>query len=447
MSFVTRKSIARRTFLRGAGAAVALPMLDAMVPAFAEAAASPPRLGFVYIGNGIIHGDWKPHTTGTDYELPPNLAPLAAVREHMNVLTGLSHLEADAKGDGSGDHTRASAAWLTGVHVYDRTRPGVEVKVAKSADQIAAEQIGRDTPIQSLALSVDFPFEGSCDSGDCFYVNTVSWRNESTPNMTENHPRAVFERLFGDGGTSAERFARIRNEASLLDSVMAEARRVSAQLGGGDRSKMGEFLDTVRDVELRIQNAESRGQQDVDLPERPTSIPETFEAHSELMFDLQRLAFQTDTTRVFTLIFLRELSGRSYAHIGVRPGNHHAISHHRDDPKLMALKSRMDTHNVRVFKGLIEGLAATPDGDGTLLDSSLIVYGGGIGNGNLHLHNDIPCLTFGSLGGRVPMGRHLAYEMDTPMCNLLVTTLNHLDVGVDTFGDSSGALDLGPRAA
>ncbi|HEX7081524.1 MAG TPA: DUF1552 domain-containing protein [Gammaproteobacteria bacterium] len=446
MRFVTRKALDRRTFLRGAGATLALPMLDAMTPAFAQAPPPVPRLGFVYIGNGIIHDDWKPRTAGTGFELPPNLKPLAAVRDHMNVLTGLSHLEADSKGDGSGDHTRASAAWLTGVHVYDRTRPGVEVRVATSADQVAARKIGRDTPLLSLELTVEVPQEGSCDSGDCFYVNTVSWRNETTPNATEIHPRAVFERLFGDGGTSAERMARIEHTASLLDSVMHEAERLSNRLGAGDRSKMREYLDSVRDVERRIHNAESRGGQSVDLPERPTDIPETFEEHAALMFDLQHLAFRTDMTRVFTMIFARELSGRSYAQIGV-PSAHHLVSHHRDDPDMMALKSRIDTHNVSVFARFVEKLAATPDGDGSLLDHSLIVYGGGMGNGNLHRHSDIPCLTFGRLCGTIPAGRHVAYPMDTPMCNLLVTVLQAVGVDVDRFGDSTGTLDLAPRGA
>ena len=441
MRYVTGKSIARRTFLRGAGAAVALPLLDAMVPAFGQAPAPVPRLGFVYVGNGIIHDDWKPATTGRDFALPPNLLPLADVRGQMNVLTGLSHLEADARGDGSGDHTRACAAWLTGVHVYDRTRPGVQVKVATSADQLAARQIGSNSPIQSLELTVETPQQGACDSGDCFYVNTVSWRNEATPNMTEIHPRVVFERLFGDGGSSAERLARVRRTGSLLDSVDAEARRLAGKLGGGDRSKINEYLDTVREIERRIQNAEARGEQSLELPQRPTSIPETFEAHTGLMLDLQHLAFQTDATRVFSMIYARELSGRSYAQIGVG-GNHHGVSHHRDDPTLMALKSRIDTHNLRVFAPFIEKLAATPDGDGSLLDQSLIVYGGGMGNGNLHRHSDIPCLTFGSLGGRIPTGTHLAYEMDTPMCNLLVTMLQQLDIEIEQFGDSSGALNL-----
>jgi hypothetical protein len=446
MRFVTQKVLERRTFLRGLGASVALPMLDAMVPAFAQAPAPTPRLGFVYIGNGIIHADWKPKTTGVDFDLPPNLVPLAAVRGHMNVLTGLSHLEADAKGDGSGDHTRACAAWLTGVHVYDRTRPGVEVKVATSADQLAAQHIGKDSPIQSLELTVDTPQQGSCDSGDCFYVNTVSWRNATTPNMTEIHPRVVFERLFGDGGTGAEQLTRVKNTGSLLDSVREEAQRLAQSLGAGDRTKIDEYLDTVRDIERRIANAEARGEAALALPDRPTAIPESFEEHAALMFELVRLAFQSDLTRVFSMIYSRELSGRSYAQIGV-PGNHHGISHHRDQPELMALKSRIDTYNVAVFGKFIEQLATTQDGDGTLLDHSLIVYGGGMGNGNLHRHSDIPCLTFGSLGGKIATGRHLAYRMDTPMCDLLVTTLTHLGLEIDRLGDSTGPLDFDTTAS
>jgi hypothetical protein len=439
MRFVTQKSIARRTFLRGAGAALALPALDAMYPAFGNTPASIPRLAFVYVGNGVIHDDWKPVGTGKDFELPTNLRPLASVRQHMNVLTGLAHLQAD--GDGSGNHTRACAAWLTGVHVYDRTRPGVEVQVATSADQIAARHIGGETPLQSLELTVETPEEGSCDSGDCFYVNTFSWRNESTPNMTEINPRVVFERLFGDGGSSAERLERNQNKGSLLDSVKAEAERLVRQLGASDRSKLHEYLDTVREIETRIQNAEARGEQSIDLPARPASIPNTLEAHAGLMFDLQCLAMQSDSTRVTSMILSRELSGRSYAQIGA-PGNHHSISHHRNDPELMALKSRIDTHNVELAARFIKKLAATPDGDGTLLDNSLVIYGGGIGNGNLHQHSDIPCLTFGRLGGRIETGRHLEYPANTPMCNLLVSALNHVGVELDHFGDSTGALDL-----
>ncbi len=232
MTFITKKSLHRRTLLRGLGTTLALPLLDSMVPALSAKTAKPtPRLGFVYVSNGIILEQWMPAQTGTDFELPPILKPLEPVRDHVNVLTGLSHLEADTKGDGSGDHTRAAAAWLTGVHAYDRTRPGVEVRLATTADQIAAHVIGKDSPIPSLEMTVDTPSQGSCDAGDCFYVNTISWRNETTPNIAEDHPRLVFERLFGDGGTSAQRSAQAQDTASILDSVTEEANRLAGSLG------------------------------------------------------------------------------------------------------------------------------------------------------------------------------------------------------------------------
>ena len=231
MTFITKKSLARRTFLKGAGASLALPLLDSMIPALSAQAATTPRLGFVYVSHGVIFDQWKPTKIGADFELTPNLMPLEKLRGQFNILTGLSHLEADTKGDGSGDHTRASAAWLTGVHAYDRTRPGVEVKLATTADQIAAQHIGKNSPVPSLEMTVDTASQGSCDSGDCFYVNTVSWRNPTTPNMTENHPRVIFERLFGDGGSAAQRLARTKKEGSILDSVAEEAARLSGTLG------------------------------------------------------------------------------------------------------------------------------------------------------------------------------------------------------------------------
>src|SRR5690606_44243 len=321
--FVTKKAIDRRTFLRGAGATIALPLLDSMVPAFAaDAPKAPPRLGFVYVGNGIVHANWTPRTQGKSFELTPNLKPLVRVRDYLNVLTGLAHREADTKGDGTGDHPRSSAAWLTGVHAYDRTRPGVEVKLATSADQLAARVIGAKSPLPSIELSVDPPMQGQCDSGDCFYVNTVSWRNETTPNLAEIHPRIVFERLFGDGGSPEERLARARATGSILDSVSSEAAALAKTLGPGDYRKLDRHLDSVREIGRRIRSAEAHAGTDLDLPARPTSIPETYEEHTRLMFDLQLLAFRADVTRVFSMIMSRELSGLSYPNIGVPDGHH-----------------------------------------------------------------------------------------------------------------------------
>ncbi len=287
MTFITKRTLPRRTFLRAAGATIALPMLDAMLPAFgADSSPWTPRLGFMYVGNGIVHKTFKPVGEGSSFELSPVLAPLAPLRKQLTVVSGLDHKQAENFGDGTGDHPRSSAAWLTGVHAWDRTRPGVEVKLATSADQLAADVLGRTTPVRSLELSVDTATQSACDAGDCFYVNTVSWRNATTPNLTENHPRLVFERLFGDGGSNAERLARIKKTSSILDSVREEALRLASSVGAGDKAKLDEYLDSVREIEQRIQGAEAREHDDVALPERPTGIPASFEEHTKLMLDL-----------------------------------------------------------------------------------------------------------------------------------------------------------------
>jgi len=441
VTFITKKAIARRTVLKGLGATLALPVLDSMIPAMSAQTKAPPRLGWVYVSHGVIWDQWKPTKIGPGFELTPNLKPLENVNGQFNILTGLSHLEADTKGDGSGDHTRASAAWLTGVHAYDRTRPGVEVKLATTADQLAAHVLGKSSPIPSIELSVDTPSQGSCDSGDCFYVNTVSWRNDTTPNMTENNPRVVFERLFGDGGSSAQRLARTKKEGSILDSIAAEAGLLASSLGNSDRSKLSEYMDSVRDIEQRIQSSEKEGPQTLDLPDRPIGIPETFEAHTKLMFDLQIMAYRADLTRVFSMIIARELSGRTYPMIGI-PGQHHLISHHRDDAELMSQKARIDTYHVQMLAYFLEKMQATPDGDGSLLDHSLIMYGSGMGNGNLHRHSDLPVLLAGKLGGKMKTGYHLDYKMNTPMANLLVAILDKAGVPIEKMGDSTGPLKL-----
>ena len=439
--FITRMAIPRRTFLRGLGTTLALPMLDAMVPALSAAAPSaPPRVSFIYAANGVIQDQWTPAATGAGFELTPILKPLEPVREHINVVSGLAHLQADTFGDGTGDHPRASAAWLTGVHAYDRTRPGIEVRLATSADQLAARAISKGTPVTSLEMSVDYPTQGACDSGDCFYVNTVSWRNETTPNPTESHPRVVFERLFGDGGSAAERLAHVRKTGSILDSVGQEVSRLAGSLGAGDRGKLGEYLESVRDVEQRIQHTEKQGAQSFELPDRPVDVPDSFDAHTKLMFDLQVLAFRADVTRVTSMILSRELSPRTFPNIGV-PEQHHAVSHHRNDPELIAKKAKIDTYQVQLLAYLLEKLKATPDGDGSLLDHSLVLYGGGMGNGNLHRHTDLPCLLAGKLCGQLKTGHHLAYPQNTPMTNLLLTILDKVGVRPDTLGDSTGRLE------
>jgi hypothetical protein len=439
MTYITKRALPRRTFLRGIGAAVALPMLDAMAPALSAAPAAPRRLGFIYVSNGVIQDQWNPATTGTGFAFTPILKPLEPLREHLNVLSGLAHLQADTFGDGTGDHPRASAVWLSGVHAWDRTRPGVEVRLAVTADQIAAREIGKDTRLASLEMNVDNPTQGACDSGDCFYVNTVSWRNETTPNVAESHPRVVFERLFGDGGSAAQRLALAKSTGSILDSVTREVNRLAGTLGAGDRTKLAEYMDSVREIEQRIQNTETRGAQSVELPERPTDIPDSFEAHTKLMLDLQVLAYRADATRVFSMVMARELSSRTYPFIGV-PEQHHAVSHHRNDPDQIAKKAKIDNYHVQLFAGFLEKLRDSPDGDGSLLDHSLIMYGGGMGDGNLHRHQDLPCVLAGKLGGKFTTGKHLSYPENTPMANLLVTILDKAGVHVEKIGDSTGPL-------
>ncbi|HET9943154.1 MAG TPA: DUF1552 domain-containing protein, partial [Terriglobia bacterium] len=428
--------------LKGAGTTLALPLLDAMVPALAAQSLKPvPRLGFIYFANGVIQNQWTPAETGRAWQLTPTLSPLDGIKDYLNVYSGLAHLQADTFGDGTGDHPRSSAAWLTGIHAYDRTQPGVEVRLTITADQIAARVIGKTTQLPSLELTVDFPTQGSCDSGDCFYVNTISWRNETTPNPAETHPRIVFERLFGDGGSAAQRMARVKSTGSILDSILDEVNSLGKTLGKGDRTKLNEYTDAVREIEQRIQNTESQGSHNISLIDRPVDVPESFDDYTKMMLDLVALAYQADITRVFTMIFARELSTRSFAHIGV-PDQHHPVSHHRNDPDMIVKKAKIDTYHVQLLNHFLTRLKATPEGEGTLLDNSLTLYGGGMGDGNLHRHFDLPCLTAGKLGGQLKTGSHYAYRDNMPMTNLLLTILDKAGAPIDKLGDSTGALAL-----
>ena len=439
--FITKKALQRRTFLRGLGATLALPMLDAMVPALsAKTAAQPRRLGFVYSPNGIIQDQWFPATPGRfPAEMPAILKPIAHLKDKFNIMGNMAHLQANTFGDGVGDHPRASAVWLSGVHAWDRTRPGMEVRLGVTADQIAARELGKDTAIPSIELVLENPTQIACDTSDCFFVNTISWRNETTPNPTEAHPRIVFERLFGDGGSAAQRMTQAKQTGSILDSVMQEVTRLDKSLGSGDKTKLNEYLDAVREIEQRIQRTEAMGTHDMTLPTRPIDVPPTFDEHCKVMFDLMALAYQADITRVFTIIFARELSGRTYGNIGV-PEQHHAVSHHRNDPDLIAKKAKIDTYHASLLGYFLDKLNAIKDGDGTLLDSSMIMYGGGLGNGNLHEHNKLPVLMAGGLGGKLKTGQYLNYPENTPMANLLLTVLDKVGAPVQKLGDSTGLI-------
>jgi hypothetical protein len=449
---ITRMALPRRTFLRGMGAALALPLLDAMVPALsatAKTAAAPVRrLGFVYLPNGVAMNSavnyWKPR--GGDaaaLELSPVLAPLAPFREHLLVVSGLSHAQAEAMGDGQGDHSRASANWLSGVH--PKQTEGADVQAATTVDQIAAARIGRDTPLGSLELAVDPNFlVGNCENGySCVYINTLSWRTPTSPLPTENNPRVVFERMFGDGGTAAERLVQARRTRSILDSVADDLARLEPSLGATDRVRLDEYLEAVREVERRIEKAETKID-DTSLPEleRPVGIPESFGDHVTLMYDLLWLAWQADVTRVFTMMLGRELVGRAYPELGV-PESHHGLSHHRDDPLNLEKLAKINTYHVELFRGFVEKLRSTPDGDGTLLDRVLLLYGAGLSNPNEHAHTDLPLMLVGGAGG-LNGGRHLRYPKGTPMMNLLLAMLDRVGVPLDKYGDSTGRLQLEP---
>ena len=441
---MSKMSLPRRTFLRGVGATLALPLLDAMVPAgtaLAQTAAKPtPRLGFIYIPNGANMAEWTPPGDSGRLELSRCLQPLANVRDHVVIPTGLDHRQAEAWGDGNGEHSRASAVWLNGIH--PRRTEGADVRAGTTADQIAAATLGQETPLPSLELALENSFVvGNCDNGySCVYTNTFSWRTPTTPLPMEHNPRVVFERLFGEGGTEEQRVARLQDDRSILDAVREDMVRLDRSLGAADRSRVTQYLEAVREIERRISRSEA--QSDAALPEvleRPVGIPESFDEHAKLMFDLQALAFQADVTRVFTFLIGREQTSQSFPAIGV-PDPHHAMSHHQMDVERLEKYAMINTYQVSLLADFLEKLAATPDGDGTLLDQSMILYGGGISDGDQHSHLDLPLILAGGGAGTLKGGRHLKYEGEVPMTNLLVSVLDKAGIPVDELGDSTGRL-------
>ena len=437
---ITGKALPRRTFLRGMGATVALPFLDAMTPAFASASAPVTRVAFVYTANGVIMQDWTPAEEGPGFAFSKTLTPVEPFRDDLLVLTGLAHRNGEALGDGPGDHARAGASWLTGVHPK-KTR-GADIRNGMSVDQMLAETIGRDAPLPSLELGLqDVRMAGGCDSGySCAYSNTISWSSPTTPLPYENNPSRVFSRLFGDGDTTdpAVRAVRARQNRSLLDFVRDDAARLRATLGAGDRRKLGDYLDSVREVERRIRNARHDG---AALPvlDRPDGIPPTFEEHVRLMSDLITIAFQADLTRVVTLMYSREGGNRTYRSIGV-PDAHHGLSHHLNDPEKMARLAVIDRHHVAMLAYLLGKLRGAQDGDGSLLDHAMVVYGSSLSDSNAHTHDDLPTLLAGGGGGALRGGRHLRYPDGTPMTNLFLTMLDRLGVHRERVGDSTGRI-------
>jgi hypothetical protein len=439
---VMKKALPRRTFLRGLGATLALPLLDAMIPsltASAETVAAPGRLrrlGFVYMPMGCDLARWTPGSATTLDELSPILGPLGPVRKHV---TAISNLE--LRNAYPGTHATSNCAFLSAARA--KLTESSDYYLGTTVDQIAAQRIGQETQLPSLEMSMDLlSTVGQCDNGyACVYQNNMSWSSPTTPLPSEAHPRIIFERLFGEGGTAADRRAARKKRASLLDSVTEEISRLKAELGPADRDRVNGYLEAVREVERRIQKAEAESKDNA-LPDldRPTGVPAAYADHARLMFDLQVLALQGDVTRVITFQLARETSTRTYPEIGV-PDPHHPLTHHGNDPAKVAKMAKINTFHVSLFADFIAKLRDTPEGDGSLLDHSLYLYGSGMGNPNLHDHVNLPILVAGGAAGKMRGGRHIRYEKPTPLANLHLTLLDKVGVRLDSFADSRGKID------
>ena len=439
--FITKKHLPRRTFLRGMGVSLALPLLDSMVPArtlFAQTAAkAAPRLGFVYIPHGAIMDKWTPVAEGAGFEFTPILKPLEPFRDRLNVISGLGHKAADT----TAVHSLSPTTWLSGVR--PKATQGVDAFAGVTADQIAAQSIGQDTVLPSMELATEdhSGLIGSCDRDyGCIYMNTLSWRTPTTPLPMEINPRKVFERMFGQGGSAAERLVRIQEDRSILDAITRDVASLQLKLGPSDRETMTQYLDNIREIERRIQRAEkSQGDEQLLLPTRPAGVPFDFEEHVRLMYDLMALAYQSNITRVVTFMVSREVSNRTYPQVGVADG-HHAISHHQNRADKMEKNVKIQTFNVAMFGEFLDKLKNMPDGDGSILDNTVLLYGSNMSNSNAHDHFPLPNLVVGGAAGRMKGGRHLRYPDHTPMTNLLVSMLDKAGVRQTNLGDSTGTL-------
>ena len=439
---ITRKAMNRRTLLRGTGAVLALPLMEAMMPASSHAAeaaaAARKRLHVIYAPNGMMMEHWTPAKAGADYEMTPILKPLEPYRNKFQVISGLDHGQAEALGDGAGDHGRCCGTYLTGMHV--KKTEGADLTNGISMDQVVAKQYAELTQIPSLEMGLEPPsLVGSCDTGySCAYTNTLSWSNPSTPLPVTVNPREIFERLFGDGDSldAKSRLAVLKRQASILDFVAEDAKRLSGNMGANDRKKLDEYLTSVRDIERRIQKAEEGGA--VALPDyaRPSGIPDKFADHAQMMIDLMVLAAQADLTRVNTLMLAREVSGRSYPEIDV-PDAHHPMSHHGNDPEKIAKLTKINTLHMEQVAYYLKRMGETKDGNGTLLDNTLLLAGASLADPNKHSHKDLPTIV---AGGLTAGNRHLIAEKGTPMTNLMLSMMDQLNVKTDKLGDSTGRL-------
>jgi hypothetical protein len=441
---IRRKSLPRRTLLRGLGASVALPFLDAMTPAFAAKSerGSPLRLSFIYVPNGVVMEDWTPATQGRSFELTRILEPLRPHRDDVLVLSGLAHKNAYALGDGPGDHARAGAVFMTGVH--PKKTAGADIQNGVSFDQMIAQHEAAAAWMPSLELGCeDSRTVGDCDSGySCAYTNSIAWRTPKTPLPPETNPRMVFERMFGalDVGVDEKtRAVRARQRKSILDAVSARSSELQKQLGPSDRRKLDEYLYGIREIERRIEKAQKESRDLSSLVEKPAGIPASYADYVKLMFDLQVVALQADLTRVVTMMMGREGSMRSYPEIGV-PDSHHPLTHHRNQKDWIEQVAKINVLHVELFANLIERLKTTGDGEGSLLEHSLIVYGSAIADGNRHTHSQLPVLLVGR-GGGVRPGRHVVYPEKTPMTNLFLALADVMKVPLEQVGDSTGRLE------
>lgn len=445
--FISKRALPRRTFLRGLGATVALPLLDAMVPALTVEAATPAapvrRIGYVFVPMGCDASRWTPKDSGRAEstaekldELPPILSPLEAVKEHVSVLSNMELRLAYP-----GTHATSNSAFLSCARA--KHTESNDYYLGTTADQLAAQQIGRETQLPSLELAMDMLQNvGQCDNGfACVYQNNLSWSSPTTPLPAEAHPRLVFETLFGEGGDAKQRQAALRRRASLLDFVKDDLQQLQRQIGPADRAKVSHYLDAVRDVEQRIQRAtSSTGEHPLPDLERPVGVPAAYAEHARLMFDLQLLALRGDVTRVITFQLARETSNRAYPEIGV-PDPHHPLSHHGNDPEKIARLAKINQHHVALFAEFVAKLRDTPEGGGSLLDHSLLLYGSGMGNPNVHDHINLPILVAGGAGGRLRGGRHVRFREATPLANLHLTLLDKVGVRLERFADSNGRVD------
>jgi len=439
--FITKKHLPRRTFLRGMGVSLALPLLDSMVPAqtpLGKTAAAPKnRFCGIYLPHGATMDKWTPAKEGAGFEFTESLKPLEKLRDRVNIVSNLAHPLAGGVGSDAGaDHARSAAVFLTGAHPEKGS-----VHAGMSIDQVLAEHVGQDTPLPSIELAIE-EVGLNCGSGyGCAYFNTISWRTATLPLPMENSPQVVFERLFGDGTNAAQRLSRKQQDGSILDSVTDKVARLQGRLDPGDRARLTEYLDDIREIERRIQKATQQSANNVDIPEAPVGIPEAFEDHLKLMFDLQVLAYRAEITRISTLMYARDTSGATYPGSGVRDGFHTA-SHHSNVRANMDKFALINQYHVKMLGYFLEKLKAAPDGDGNLLDHSVVLYGSSMSNGNQHDHDPLPIIVAGGASGRLQGGRHLVFPPHTHMANLMLALLDKMGVPQDAFGDSTAKLEI-----